>query len=164
MNNGIWATLSHSKIFFRGLGLVLHRKQTTKQPTQPNCPQTPYPRMPGTINTTTWLVATRWGNNLFTAAVHHPPTHSSSWRHFSYKYPVARVRSDSYTLPMSFLACTYHTKTRHRNTQQVLHQPAASYYTTLEYRVLVSCLVLVGSKFNEVWAPRDLASSSVSVV
>ena len=32
----------HSKSFSRGLGLVLCRKQTTKNPTQPNSPQTPW--------------------------------------------------------------------------------------------------------------------------
>ena len=30
------------QIFFRGLGLILYRKQTTRNPTQPNSPQTPY--------------------------------------------------------------------------------------------------------------------------
>ena len=37
-----WAALSHSKRCFRGLGLVLYRKQTTRNPTQPKCPQTLY--------------------------------------------------------------------------------------------------------------------------
>ena len=29
-------------MIFRGLGLILHRKQTTRNPAQPNYPQTPY--------------------------------------------------------------------------------------------------------------------------
>ena len=38
VKSGIWATFSHIKYFFRGLGLVLHRKQTTRNLTQPNYP------------------------------------------------------------------------------------------------------------------------------
>ena len=39
--SGIWATFSRSKYFVRGLGMVLYRKQTTRNLTQPNSPQTP---------------------------------------------------------------------------------------------------------------------------
>ena len=39
--SGIWATFSQKQIFFRGMGLILHRKQTTRNPTQSNPPQTP---------------------------------------------------------------------------------------------------------------------------
>ena len=41
VESGIWATFSHGKYFVRGLGLVLYRKQTTRNPTQPNYSQTP---------------------------------------------------------------------------------------------------------------------------
>ena len=41
VKSGIWPTFSHRKIFFRGSGLILYRKQTTRNPTQPNSPQTP---------------------------------------------------------------------------------------------------------------------------
>ena len=34
--------MSHSKIFFRGPGLISYRKQATRNPTQTNSPQTPY--------------------------------------------------------------------------------------------------------------------------
>ena len=37
----IWATFSHSKYFLRGMGQVLYRKQTTRNLTQSNSPQTP---------------------------------------------------------------------------------------------------------------------------
>ena len=37
----IWATFSHSEQFFGGWGFILDRKQTTRNPTQPNYPQTP---------------------------------------------------------------------------------------------------------------------------
>ena len=39
-----WATFFPQQIPFRGLGLILYinRKQTTRNPTQPNPPQTPY--------------------------------------------------------------------------------------------------------------------------
>ena len=35
LKSDVWATFSHSKIVFRGLGLTLYRKQTTINPTQP---------------------------------------------------------------------------------------------------------------------------------
>ena len=42
VKSGIWATFSHNKIIFRGLGLDLYRKQTTRHLTQPNSPPTRY--------------------------------------------------------------------------------------------------------------------------
>ena len=39
--SGIWATFPSQEIVFRGLGLVLYRKQTTRKPTQPSFLQTP---------------------------------------------------------------------------------------------------------------------------
>ena len=39
VKSGIWATFPHS---FRGLALFLYRKQTARNLTQPNSPQTPY--------------------------------------------------------------------------------------------------------------------------
>ena len=42
VKSGVWATFSHSKRVFRGLGLVLYRKRTTRNLTQPNSLQTPY--------------------------------------------------------------------------------------------------------------------------
>ena len=38
LKSGIWATFSHSKKSFRGLGLILCTKQATRNLTQPNCP------------------------------------------------------------------------------------------------------------------------------
>ena len=42
VKSGIWATFSPQQMIFRGLGLDLYRKQTTRNLTQPNSPQTPY--------------------------------------------------------------------------------------------------------------------------
>ena len=44
LKSGIWATFFPQQIIFRGLGLVLYRKQTTRNLTQSNSPQTPYHR------------------------------------------------------------------------------------------------------------------------
>ena len=41
VKSGILGHFFPQQIFFRGLGLVLYRKQTTRNPTQPNSPQTP---------------------------------------------------------------------------------------------------------------------------
>ena len=41
LKSGIWATFFPQQIVFRGLGLVLYRKQTTRNLTQPHSAQTP---------------------------------------------------------------------------------------------------------------------------
>ena len=50
VKSGIWATFFPQQIIFRGLGLILHMKQTIRNLTQPNknSPQTPH-------YTVTWL-------------------------------------------------------------------------------------------------------------
>ena len=46
---GFGPLLYHNKLFFRGLGLILYRKQTTRNPTQPNSPQATYVVVPGML-------------------------------------------------------------------------------------------------------------------
>ena len=38
VENGVWPTFFPQEMFFRGLGLILCRKQTTRNPTQPIFP------------------------------------------------------------------------------------------------------------------------------